>query len=280
MTSTIVYGGQGNVQLKHLHQMIKTKKGQELLLQLETCDQTAYQLFQDILAKKVDLQDLYAAMLTTFLYNAWISPEEPIEVGTRFSAHSAGIFNVLLASRSASFQDILIFIKKRAQLVKSLSCQEELHLVMTEDMELFDQKVLKNFSDKFQLAILTDMRSGVLAMRQEDLSILQGAAKEAGLLLKVKPLGVKAPYHTIFLSDSQENYRKMVQELHIQQNQAYEYIFHCDDLEEEILYQWHHLFNWQKIKEGILDKDTDVLDLSPNKFISKQLMKMRGRRDR
>lgn len=278
--STIVYGGQGNVQLKHLHQMIKTKKGQELLLQLETCDQTAYQLFQDILAKKVDLQDLYAAMLTTFLYNAWISPEEPIEVGTRFSAHSAGIFNVLLASRSASFQDILAFIKKRAQLVKSLSCQEELHLVMTEDMELFDQKVLKVYPDKFQLAILTDMRSGVLAMRQEDLSILQNAAKEAGLLLKVKPLGVKAPYHTIFLSDSQENYRKMVQELHIQQNQAYEYIFHCDDLEEEILYQWHHLFNWQKIKEGILDKDTDVLDLSPNKFISKQLMKMRGRRDR
>ncbi|WP_420543683.1 CylD [Streptococcus equinus] len=260
--------------------MIKTKKGQELLLQLEACDQTAYQLFQNILAKKVDLQDLYAAMLTTFLYNAWISPEEPIEVGTRFSAHSAGIFNVLLASRSASFQDILAFIKKRAQLVKSLSCQEELHLVMTEDMELFDQKVLKNFPDKFQLAILTDMRSGVLAMRQEDLSILQNAAKEAGLLLKVKPLGVKAPYHTIFLSDSQENYRKMVQELHIQQNQAYEYIFHCDDLEEEILYQWHHLFNWQKIKEGILDKDTDVLDLSPNKFISKQLMKMRGRRDR
>lgn len=278
--STIVYGGQGNVQLKHLHQMIKTKKGQELLLQLEACDQTAYQLFQDILAKKVDLQDLYAAMLTTFLYNAWISPEEPIEVGIRFSAHSAGIFNVLLASRSASFQDILAFIKKRAQLVKSLSCQEGLHLVMTEDMELFDQKVLKNFPDKFQLAILTDMRSGVLAMRQEDLSILQNAAKEAGLLLKVKPLGVKAPYHTIFLSDSQESYRKMVQELHIQQNQAYEYIFHCDDLEEEILYQWHHLFNWQKIKEGILDKDTDVLDLSPNKFISKQLMKMRGRRDR
>lgn len=278
--STIVYGGQGNVQLKHLHQMIKTKKGQELLLQLEACDQTAYQLFQDILAKKVDLQDLYAAMLTTFLYNAWISPEEPIEVGTRFSAHSAGIFNVLLASRSASFQDILAFIKKRAQLVKSLSCQEELHLVMTEDMELFDQKVLKVYPDKFQLAILTDMRSGVLAMRQEDLSILQNAAKEAGLLLKVKPLGVKAPYHTSFLSDSQENYRQMVQELHIQQNQAYEYIFHCDDLEEEILYQWHHLFNWQKIKEGILDKDTDVLDLSPNKFISKQLMKMRGRRDR
>ena len=269
----------GNLQ-KHLHQMIKTKKGQELLLQLETCDQMAYQLFQDILAKKVDLQDLYAAMLTTFLYNAWISPEEPIEVGTRFSAHSAGIFNVLLASRSASFQDILAFIKKRAQLVKSLSCQEELHLVMTEDMELFDQKVLKVYPDKFQLAILTDTRSGVLAMRQEDLSILQNAVKEAGLLLKVKPLGVKAPYHTIFLSDSQESYRKMVQELHIQQNQAYEYIFHCDDLEEEILYQWHHLFNWQKIKEGILDKDTDVLDLSPNKFISKQLMKMRGRRDR
>lgn len=115
--STIVYGGQGNVQLKHLYQMVKTKKGQELLLQLEACDQTAYQLFQDILVKTVELQDLYAAMLTTFLYNAWMSPEGAIEIGTRFSAHSAGIFNVLLASGSASFQDILTFIKKRAQLI-------------------------------------------------------------------------------------------------------------------------------------------------------------------
>ncbi|MDY5960892.1 MAG: CylD [Lactobacillus amylovorus] len=276
--STVIYGGQGNVQLKHLHQMVKTEKGQNLLLQLEACDPKAYQLFQDILAKKISLQNLYAAMLTTFLYNAWITPESMVEVGTRFSAHSAGIFNVLLASGSASFQDILAFIRKRAQLVESLSCLEELHLVMTGDMELFKQKVLKDFPDKFQLAILTDEKSGVLAMRQEDLPLLQDSAREAGLLLKVKPLGVKAPYHTSFLSDSQEDYRKLVQELHIKQNQAYKYVFHCDDLEKEIIYQWHHLFNWQKIKEDILSIDTNIFDLSPNKFISKQLMKLQHRK--
>lgn len=278
--STIVYGGQGNVQLKHLHQMIKTKKGQELLLQLEACDQTAYQLFQDILAKKVELQDLYAAMLTTFLYNAWMSPEEPIEVGTRFSAHSAGIFNVLLASRSACFQNIIHFIKKRAQLVENLSRLEELHLVITENMNLLQEKVLNCYPEKFQLAIVTDQTSGVLAMKKEAVKELQEAAQQASLLVKIKSLGVKAPYHTSFLSQSQTAYQQLVQELDIQQNQDYNYIFHCDDLQEEILYQWSHLFNWQKIKEDILSKETEVIDLSPNKFISKQLMKMRGRRDR
>lgn len=40
--STVIYGGQGNVQLKHLHQMVKTEKGQNLLLQLEACDPKAY----------------------------------------------------------------------------------------------------------------------------------------------------------------------------------------------------------------------------------------------
>lgn len=73
--TTIIYGGQGNVQLKHLHQMMKTEKGQALLLQLQECDCESHQLIQDILNKKSDLQGLYAAMLTTFLYNAWARQE-------------------------------------------------------------------------------------------------------------------------------------------------------------------------------------------------------------
>ena len=35
MTSVVIYGGQGNVQLKHLYQMIKTEKGQKNLIELE-----------------------------------------------------------------------------------------------------------------------------------------------------------------------------------------------------------------------------------------------------
>ena len=278
--STIIYGGQGNVQLKHLHQMMKTEKGQALLLQLQECDCESHQLIQNILNKKSDLQGLYAAMLTTFLYNAWASQDELIEAGTSFSAHSAGIFNVLLASRSACFQNIIHFIKKRAQLVENLSRLEELHLVITENMNLLQEKVLNCYPEKFQLAIVTDQTSGVLAMKKEAVKELQEAAQQASLLVKIKSLGVKAPYHTSFLSQSQTAYQQLVQELGIQQNQDYNYIFHCDDLQEEILYQWSHLFNWQKIKEDILSKETEVIDLSPNKFISKQLMKMKGRKNK
>ena len=69
MTKAIIYGGQGNIQLKHLYQMMKTKKGQKLLMELEKCDQESYVLMQKILVKKVDLNDIHAAMLSNFLYN-------------------------------------------------------------------------------------------------------------------------------------------------------------------------------------------------------------------
>ncbi|WP_240187270.1 CylD [Streptococcus lutetiensis] len=260
--------------------MVKTEKGQELLLQLQKCDLESYQLFQDILEKKRSLDGLHAAMLSTFLYNTWLTQAEMIVTGTRFSAHSAGIFNVLLASGSAAFQDIVLFIKKRAQLVESLSRLEELWLIVTEDMNLFSQKVLNCYPDKFQLAILTDEISGVLAMKEEDLKTLQESAEKAACSLKVKRLGVKAPYHTSFLSQAKDKYKDLVASLNIVQNQNYNYIFHCDDLTDEILYQWENLFNWRKIKEDILRVDTDIFDLSPNKFISKQLMKLKRRKDK
>ncbi|SDP18938.1 CylD protein [Streptococcus equinus] len=278
--STVIYGGQGNVQLKHLHQMAKTEKGQALLLQLQECDLESYQLFQNILEKKCGLDGLHAAMLSTFLYNIWLTQAEAIVTGTRFSAHSAGIFNVLLASESANFQDIILFIKKRAQLVENLSRLEELWLVITEDMDLLRQKVLNCYPEKFQLAILTDEISGVLAMKEDSLAELQELAEKAACPLKVKRLGVKAPYHTSFLSQAKDDYCDLVDDLNIVQNRDFSYIFHCDDLKDEILYQWDHLFDWQKIKEEILSKDTDVLDLSPNKFISKQLMKMKRRKEK
>ncbi|WP_423216318.1 CylD [Streptococcus equinus] len=260
--------------------MIKTEKGKELLSQLKNCDFDSYQLFQDVLDKNCALDGLHAAMLTTFLYNAWATQDDKIENGTRFSAHSAGIFNVLLASGSASFQDIVAFIKKRAQLVESASHQEELFLVMTDNMTLLTQEVLSVHPDKFQLAILTDDISGVLAMKNDDSALLQNLAQQANCSLKIKQLGVKAPYHTSFLNQTQEKYGELVQALNIVQNEAYSYLFHCDDLTDEIMYQWNHCFDWNGIKEKILNQETRIIDLSPNKFISKQLMKMKKRKEK
>ncbi|MCD0063624.1 CylD, partial [Streptococcus agalactiae] len=50
-----------------------------------------------------------------------------------------------------------------------------------------------------------------------------------------------------------------------------------DQLVDEILYQWTNLFNWRAIKETIIEKDAEIIDISPNRFISSQLQKMKKR---
>ena len=280
MISTVIYGGQGNVQLKHLFQMLKSAKGQQILSQLERCDKESYQLIENVLDKKIGLDDIHAAMLANFLYNEWITNGEEICPGMAFSAHSAGIFNVLLTTNSANFRDIVDFIRKRARLIEERSCPEELWLLMTENLALFSTEVLKQHAEKFKLAIITDSTSGVLAMDEQHLQLLEATASSEGHIYKIKKLGVKAPYHTGFLDKSFDDYVQLVNELNIVQNDLYEYIFHYEDLREELLYQWNQMFNWKGIKEDILQRGGEVLDLSPNKFISKQLLKMKQKEKR
>ena len=81
--------------------------------------------------------------------------------------------------------------------------------------------------------------------------------------------------HNLFYTTVQ-----LVNELNIVQNDLYEYIFHYEDLREELLYQWNQMFNWKGIKENILQRGGEILDLSPNKFISKQLLKMKQKEKR
>ena len=280
MISTVIYGGQGNVQLKHLFQMLKSAKGQQILSQLKRCDKESYQLIENVLDKKIGLDDIHAAMLANFLYNEWITNGEEICPGKVFSAHSAGIFNVLLTTNSANFRDIVNFIRKRARLIEELSCPEELWLLMTENLALFSTEVLEQHAEKFKLAIITDSTSGVLAMDEQHLRLLEATASSEGHIYKIKKLGVKAPYHTGFLDKSFDDYVQLVNELNIVQNDLYEYIFHYEDLREELLYQWNQMFNWKGIKENILQRGGEILDLSPNKFISKQLLKMKQKEKR
>lgn len=239
MISTVIYGGQGNVQLKHLFQMLKSAKGQQILSQLKRCDKESYQLIENVLDKKIGLDDIHAAMLANFLYNEWITNGEEICPGKVFSAHSAGIFNVLLTTNSANFRDIVNFIRKRARLIEELSCPEELWLLMTENLALFSTEVLEQHAEKFKLAIITDSTSGVLAMDEQHLQLLEATASSEGHIYKIKKLGVKAPYHTGFLDKSFDDYVQLVNELNIVQNDLYEYIFHYEDLREELLYQWN-----------------------------------------
>lgn len=281
MISTVIYGGQGNVQLKHLFQMLKSAKGQQILSQLKRCDKRSYQLIENVLDKKIGLDDIHAAMLANFLYNEWITNGEEICPGKVFSALSAGIFNVLLTTNSANFRDIVNFIRKRARLIEELSCPEELAVDDRKFSTILNRKSLGlKHAEKFKLAIITlNSTSGVLAVDEQHLRLLEATASSEGHIYKIKKLGVKAPYHTGFLDKSFDDYVQLVNELNIVQNDLYEYIFHYEDLREELLYQWNQMFNWKGIKENILQRGGEILDLSPNKFISKQLLKMKQKKE-
>ncbi|HGD5779937.1 TPA: CylD [Streptococcus agalactiae] len=277
MKTVIIYGGQGNVQSKHLCQLVKTPKGEILFSKLQATDLESYQLMMDVINHKVSLDNVHASMLANFLYNDWLTNDEKIVSGIGFSAHSAGIFNVLYASGSTSFENIIHFIKRRAQLIENCHVSEELWLLMVENIDMFSKDVLKEQSEKVKLAIITDDRAGVIAMDQVNRSFFDYVMTNKGYFYKLKQLGVKAPYHTDFLNESKEQYKQLIESLDISQNDDYDYIFHCDQLVDEILYQWTNLFNWRAIKETIIEKDAEIIDISPNRFISSQLQKMKKR---
>lgn len=57
MKTVIIYGGQGNVQSKHLCQLVKTPKGEILFSKLQATDLESYQLMMDVINHKVSLVD-------------------------------------------------------------------------------------------------------------------------------------------------------------------------------------------------------------------------------
>lgn len=273
MNNIIIYGGQGNITLKDLTILEKSENGMELLTRLKKVDLESYDLFYNVLDNKIPLTDIYASMLCTFLYNEWKTDYNKVAPTTFFSSHSAGIFNVLLASGSADFSSLILFIKKRANLLKKMNRSESLWLVLGKDILIILKRFNNEFMDIVDCAIITDENSLVLAMDSNTKNVFESWLKSNKLTAKILDLKVNAPYHTKFLKSSIPEYTELVYQLNICQNTDYGYIFESDCLEKEVINQWACTFKWSDIKKRIVVADANIIDISPNSFISKQLKK-------
>ncbi|MEY8536883.1 hypothetical protein AALM99_00290 [Lactococcus muris] len=269
MSKILVYGGQGNIRLQDLIRLSQSAAGRDILEKLKFTNTQSHTYFQSILKNEILLSDNYASMLGTFIYNLWRTSEYKLSDITCFSSHSAGIFNVLLASDSASFENIVAFIEKRAKLVNSLKCKEEMWLVATSSMERL-REVIDGISF-VELAITTGSTTGVLSFSEENRDRFVDRVESADLLIKLKKLGLKVPYHTKFLQPIKEEYIQLVKILDIQQNNAFKYIYMSSNLEEEIINQLTQEFKWHRILEELVKKGLSIEDLSPNRFILKQV---------
>lgn len=273
MKNIIVYSGQGNVSVKDLSMLEKSEKGIKILEKLRETDLDAFELFYNVLRMEVSLSDPYASMLCTFLYNEWKTDYSIIDSGTIFSAHSAGIFNVLLSSDSADFSSIVDFIKGRARLLTKINRSEKLWMILGKDVLSKIPHIKYEFKGELDCAIITDENSLVLAMDSRTKRMLADWFKFKGLTVKIVDLKVRAPYHTRFLEVAMSEYIDLVSQLNIHQNADYRYIFESSNLEEEIINQWSSTFKWNEIKDKIIALNVRVVDVSPNKFITKQLKK-------
>lgn len=276
-SSIIVYGGQGNVSVQNLKQLQNTTSGENLIAKLKKSDVESYERFQKILVGEMQLADIHASLLATFIYNEWITDYSLINENTYFSAHSAGIFNVLLASNSASFEDIIMFLKKRADLLKKLERTEELWLMIANNAALFQDSVRAELQNIVDISIISDDKSLVIAMDKVNKTIVEESMKAVGIIAKLKQLHVAAPYHSKFLNNGLQEYSEMVHDLKMDQNEKYNYLFENEDLKCELVNQWNHVFDWYTLKRKMIEKNITVYDLSPNKFISKQLSKLKLR---
>ena len=277
MNNIIIYGGQGNITLKDLTILEKSENGKELLSRLKKVDLESYDLFYNVLDNMVPLTEIYASMLCTFLYNEWKTDYNKITLNTFFSSHSAGIFNVLLASGSADFSSLILFIKKRANLIKKINRSESLWLLLGKDVLFILKRFSNEFMDIVDCAIVTDENSLVLAMDSNTKNFFELWLKSNKITAKILDMKVNAPYHTNFLKSSIPEYTELVYQLNICQNTDYGYIFESDCLEKEVINQWACTFKWNDIKKRIVAIDANIVDISPNSFISKQLKKIKNR---
>ncbi|KAA8710683.1 hypothetical protein F4V47_09460 [Lactococcus garvieae subsp. garvieae] len=273
MSKIVLFGGQGNLRMSDLVKVNSSINGKKILNHINQSSPFSYEYFKNILSGEIPLNETYASMLSTFIYNWWRVSEIDLSKIEYFSSHSAGIFNVAFASESVELDRLLAFIKKRADLMESYLGSEEMWLALTSSCKDLETTVCE-LSEIIKVSIRTNHTTEVLAFSQSDKLKLEEHAANLGIPLRLKSLGLKIPYHTQFLSDLRDNYYQLVDNLNIIQNSSFKYLYHTKNLKQEIKNQLDITFNWEEILLEVGRKNLEVYDLSSNRFISKNLRAM------
>lgn len=216
--------------------------------------------------------NLYS-MWSSFFYCDWFVKTRCINLYdiNKIITYSAGIIFAAYYTQQISLNKALKFMQKRAKLLSRCPGYEMYAYVTNNAKHLFE--VAKREEIQIYPSIKWDKNKGVLVAKRIN---LEKNIKKLNLILKVKPLGIKIPYHSLVLNKYIKEYTKIVDELEIHENTYGELIFFSKtaSLHEEIIYELNNVFDWDDILTNLTKfNNFSFIDMSPNKFMIRSLTK-------
>lgn len=277
MKNLVVFSGQGNTSIKDLKNLIKTKQGQELMKELNKSEQ-----FSTYVKKAInnDLGTISYDIISTFISNevTWRKISERYNV-TYFTSYSAGIFNILSATKLVPIENIMQFILQRIKLFESNNFKQKLYFVLSKSSEDINNlmSIIKNWSNA-EWSIKISEQSGIIAIDKDEFFQLKDILKKESFKIILKDSGLSVPYHTSFLEPLKSEYINIVESLFshykIEESKNYTFILEEDNIKKEILRQLDNNINWGTIVDRIIQGDFDnIFDTSPNNNLKKTLYK-------
>lgn len=276
----IIFSGQGNVSELDLKRISQQKEVEELLSELIQSDRDAAETINAILFKGSKIDSVYKSILTTFFYNEYYVRKSIAQTTVSYAtAHSAGIFNLLLFENYCDMKEVLQLIKQRSKLLTQKEFHIDMYFFMCSDFYTLETMIDKYSEIDACISIITDKTSGVMVGKTEQLEKLKQILAEKNIKLILKKSAISIPYHSNFLRCIEKEYKILIKSFKIDENNRQnkvQFIFEKNNtLEDEIIDQLTSVFNWKIIKQKIRKLDIgEIYDSSPNKFITKQFKRL------
>lgn len=277
MKSIVVFSGQGNTKAVDLRKHLKSPEGQSFLNDISQNTK-----FLELTNSAVNglLEPLSFEMIATFMNNDiyWRKLKKLKDIQS-MSSHSAGIFNLILATKAVRFSKMLEFLILRIQLLQKYHGDKRLYIYMSDNRDsLFS--IAANEKISFDESIVTDDNSGVLSISPQDSLTMKKLADKEHIFLKIKDSGIPIPYHSKYLNEFFNEYKKLIEQLFhgadLNRFEKYTFIFESNmNPKDEVLRQLTGTIYWNDIKKYIINGNFETIyDTSANGFVKKQIQRL------
>lgn len=246
----ILVPGQGSIKRNQIVSAINTDIGKKLSSSyIQEIPEFKDMLDYYINNSSINPQDIDVnlySMWSSFFYCDWVIKTRHINLDdiNKIITYSAGIIFAAYYTQQINLNKALRFMQKRAKLLSQCTGYEMYVYVTNNAKNLFE--IARQEDLQIYPSIKWDKNKGVLVAKRIS---LEKNIKKLNLILKVKPLGIQIPYHSLALDKYIKEYTKIVDELEIHENIYGKLIFFnkTSSLREEIIYELNNVFDWDDI---------------------------------
>jgi len=190
-----------------------------------------------------------------------------------FAGHSIGEYAALFATGVFSFEDGVRIVKKRGELMSSLSFDEpSLVAVLGVDRKCVEDFCKNDTNNELEVALCNSPGNYVVGGLPENI-------KKYKLPGKVKPLAVSGPFHTSLFKPVAEEFQKYLQEFEFKDPQSVVYSnatglpYYKGEIDKGLASQLYKPVLWQDIIEAIpADR---FVEIGPGNSLAKMINKIR-----